>query len=267
MPDATSHCSVGEAVTLYLSNTSKAKAGADAYQVLQKFLRWYGKERQLNGLSPWEVEHFGQNSGVNSLVKLAPVRHFLNYVHKQGLTPVNLGPHLKVKRPPGRQRLPERAGSNQPSARLSQEGLDLKVAELESLKSQRSGVAEEIRKAMADKDFRENAPLDAARDRQAHLEARISDLEGTLRFAEVVEGASGDGLRSRLGSKVIVQDMEVGQEITYVLVDPTEMDLRSGKISVESPAGKAFLDRAPGDAVEVQAPVGLIHYRIERVES
>jgi transcription elongation factor GreA len=61
--------------------------------------------------------------------------------------------------------------------------------------------------------------------------------------------------------------MEVGQEITYVLVDPTEMDLRSGKISVESPAGKAFLDRAPGDTVEVQAPVGLIHYRIERVES
>ena len=258
---------LGDAVLQFLAWQS-SKNNPAFQQELQRLMRWYGKDRDLTGLSPWEMESFGESSGADSLAKLAPVKAFLSYAYKQGITSINLGNHLKVKRTPARHRRARRAPP--PTiARLSVDGHQRVQADLESLKEQRLVVAEDIRHAMADKDFRENAPLDAARDQQAHLEARIRDLEHTLSSAVVVSGEAlmADGAQtSRLGSRVVVNEIEAGEEIGYTLVDPTEVDLAQGKISVDSPAGRAFLNRIAGEVVKVEAPGGAIQYRIERVE-
>jgi transcription elongation factor GreA len=216
------------------------------------------------------VEAFGQSSGVDSMAKLQPVKAFLKYAYDSGMTPGgNLATHLKVKRAPTR---PKQAASailrnSGPTARLSAEGHQKAIEELETLKSQRVTVAEEIKRAMADKDFRENAPLDAARDQQAHLEARIRELEQVLRSAEIIsDGMQSDSGRSRIGSNVVVWDMEAEERITYTLVDPKEVDLSKGRISVESPVGKAFLNKRPGDIAEVMAPAGARRYKVEGVD-
>jgi len=267
MQDLESLC-VGDAVTRFLT-INIPKDPVTAQQFLQKFIRWFGRERLLKEISPWEVESFGHNSGADSLAKLQPVKAFLAYAHKEGMTPINLGTHLKVKRSPARTRQVKRAATVQ-AARLSPEGHERVKRELENLTGQRQEVAEEIKRAMADKDFRENAPLDAARDQQAHLEARIRELESTLRYAEIVDGSEkirSGTKRSRLGSKVVVRDLEADEEITYTLVDRNEVDVAVGKISVDSPAGQAFMNRSAGDKVQVKAPAGSIQYRVERVEA
>ena len=266
MPDPATVC-LGDAVTAFLVGQS-AKNTPAFQQELQRMVRWYGRDRDLCALSPWEIESFGQSSGADSSAKIAPVKAFLAYVYKEGVTTINLANHLKVKRTPIRQRQARRVAA-QAVARLSPEGLQRIKDDLEGLKGQRIRVADDIKRAMADKDFRENAPLDAAREQQGHLESRIRDLEQTLSHAvSVDEGGfpeAGVGV-SRLGSRVVVHDMEVGEELTYTLVDPSEVDLVKGKISVDSPVGKAFLNRSPGEMVEVNAPGGAVQYRIESID-
>jgi transcription elongation factor GreA len=257
---------LGDAVFRYLTEI-KTKDPAASQQMLQRFIRWYGKEKSLSTMTPWEVETFGQNSGADSPSKLAPIKDFLSHAHKQGITSVNLAVHLKAKRSPVRRQQVKRAST--PTAQLSQEGHRRAKEDLESLKDQRLTVAEEIKRAMAHKDFRENAPLEAARDQQAHLEARIRELEQTLRYADIITEngeARSDKGRCRIGSQVVVRDLEDNEESTYVLVDPTEVNLAQGKISVESPVGKAFLNKAPGDVVEVNVPAGALKYKIEGVD-
>lgn len=257
-----------EAVTRYLTRQANQQA-MDLQPALQQFLRWCGRGRPLTDLTPRLIEAFSEASRADSMAQLVPLKGFLKYLHQEGLTAENLAVHAKA------QRRGPAAKSGQPapapaSTKLTPAGYQQALAELETLKRQRVHVAEELQRAMADKDFRENAPLDAAREKQGHLEARIRELEQMLRHAEVVpngvEQRSG-APRARLGSKVVVKDLAHGDEVTYILVGPREIDPRQGKISIESPTGKALLDRMPGETVSVQAPGGLLQYRVERVEA
>ena len=118
---------------------------------------------------------------------------------------------------------------------------------------------------MADKDFRENAPLDAARDQQAHLEARIRVIEDQLRHAVIIDPETKRG-RANVGSTVKVLNLSQDREQTFQLVSPSEVDPADGKISVESPVGSAVIDHVPGDEVEVQAPAGSVRLRVLEVE-
>ena len=118
---------------------------------------------------------------------------------------------------------------------------------------------------MADKDFRENAPLDAARDEQAHLEARIREIEDQLRRAVIIDEESKGGLAD-VGSTVTIRNLESESEQTFQLVSPAEVDAASGKISTESPFGAAVINRGPGDEVTVETPAGLIRVRVLAVE-
>jgi transcription elongation factor GreA len=129
-------------------------------------------------------------------------------------------------------------------------------------------VAEELRLAMADKDFRENAPLDAARERQGLLEARIRELEATLKQAVIIADASlRSNARVGVGSAVLLRNLKSGVELRYVLVSPSEVNPAEGKISIASPVGKALIERSAGEEVEVAAPAGKIRFRIESVEA
>ncbi len=263
---------LGDAVTVFISSASKGPSVAQQ-QELQRFVRWSGRERRISEITPHNIEEYCANRSADSIKTLAPVKEFLSYVHAEGHSTFNLAPHLKVKRASSKLKVIARtvAAANQADGpKMTKEGHAKAMSEVEDLRSQRVAITDDIKKAMADKDFRENAPLDAARDKQAHLESRIRELEHILEHAEVIgdngKQAKASG-KASLGSKVSVTDMTHDEELTYILVDPSEVDSRQGRISVQSPAGKAFLGKPAGQIVTVKAPAGNLRYRIDRVES
>jgi len=236
-------------------------------QELNKFVRWYGRERPLSQLAAREVASYAERmegSSANTMKRLAPVRAFLSYAKKEGLITNNLAVHLRVKKgslkqgPPGRGRIE--------AVTLTPEGYQELKAELSALQGERPRIADDIRKAAADKDFHENAPLDAVKDHQGMVEARIRQLETILKSA-VVTTKKGDSAKVILGSTVTLQDLSSNEELRYTLVNPSEASPSKGKLSIDSPTGKALLSRRQGETIAVAAPAGTLHYRIARIDN
>jgi len=136
---------------------------------------------------------------------------------------------------------------------------------LEKLKAERPGIADKLREAMADKDFRENAPLDAARDEQGHLEARIRETEDRLRNAVIIDPGTKAG-RANVGSTVKLLNLQHNREQVFKLVSPSEVDPHAGKISLESPIGVAVRNKMEGEVVTVTAPSGEMRFRVLEVQ-
>ena len=138
--------------------------------------------------------------------------------------------------------------------------------QVESLKGERAGVLEDIKRAMADKDFRENAPLDAAKERQGIIEGRIRELETSLANAEILSSKPMKNQRKvAMGTKVTLKDLGSGRKLLYTLVDMREADVASGKISTQSPVGQALLERSVGEEIEVTVPKGTVRYKVEKI--
>ncbi|WP_054695028.1 transcription elongation factor GreA [Syntrophomonas palmitatica] len=150
---------------------------------------------------------------------------------------------------------------------LTKEGLQKLEAELEHLKSvRREEVAERIKQAIAFGDISENSEYEDAKNEQAFIEGRIMVLEKTLKKARLMED---DDIRTdvvSLGSRVTLKEMKSGREVTLLLVSSAESKLKDGKISDESPVGRAILGKKVKSTVEVEAPVGKIKYKILKVE-
>ena len=264
MPDETG--TLSDAAQDFLSSLSDEERTACQGEV-QRFVRWAGASRTWEQIRGQEIANYADmlTGGVRDAERRADViKKFLAHVKKRGYTESNLGTHLRLKRVPGRGK---RARPAVRRIELTSDRKEALEAELESLKAQRPQIVQEIQRAMADKDFRENAPLDAARDRQAHVEGRIREIEATLAMADVVEDEAADHGGVDVGSTVHLRNLQSGRETVYTVVRPGEMDPSQGRISSESPVGKALLRRHEGDEVEVAAPSGAIRFRIERVES
>ena len=238
----------------------------ECQQDLNKFVRWYGMERLLSELTAPEVASYAERmegSSVNVLKRLEPVKAFLSYAKKEGLTKTNLSVHLRVKKGLLKQGSPRKGHTE--VITLTPEGYQELEAELNALQRERPKIAEDIRRAAADKDFHENAPLDAAKDYQGMVEARIRELEAILRLA-VVATEDVDTAKVALGSTVTLEDLSYSEELRYTLVNPSEASPIKGKLSIASPTGKALLGRGRGDVIEVAAPAGTLRYRIKRIE-
>ncbi len=138
--------------------------------------------------------------------------------------------------------------------------LEDELAELKVVK--RKEVAEKIKEARGQGDLSENAEYDAAKDEQAEIEARIVVIEKMLRNAEVIDEDDLNGGTINVGNKVTLYDYEFDEEITYALVGSAEADPASFKISNESPLGSALLGKSVDDQVLVEAPDGIIKYRV-----
>jgi len=149
---------------------------------------------------------------------------------------------------------------------LTQEGYTELEAEIATLKGKRSQVIDEMRKAAADKDFRENAPLEAAREQRGHLEGRIKELEEALKSAVVIDGKQNVTLKANIGDSIVLRDTASGEELSYMIVSPTEVDPIRGRISSASPLGKAIIGRRQGEIVEVTVPAGRLRYQIKQIE-
>ena len=146
---------------------------------------------------------------------------------------------------------------------LTQEGLKKLETELHELKVvRRKEVAAKIKEARGQGDLSENAEYDAAKEEQAEIEARIAHIEKMLRNAEVIVEEDVDKDSIGLGSKVTLLDLEFNEQVEYLIVGSTEADPIGGRISNESPLGMALLKQKPGDTVSVEAPDGIILYKI-----
>jgi transcription elongation factor GreA len=143
---------------------------------------------------------------------------------------------------------------------LTKEGLDKLAAELEELRTvRRAEVAERIKYAKDFGDISENAEYEAAKNEQGMLEGRILTLEMMVRNAVIIEQAEVGGV-VQVGSTVEVKD-EYGTQ-AFTIVGPAEVDVTSGRISMESPVGKALLGRRIGDKVAVQSPGGMRELKV-----
>jgi transcription elongation factor GreA len=234
-------------------------------QEVNKFALWHGKERSFGELTAPEVARYAEwvaASATDASKKLAPVRAFLTYAKKERLTETNLAAHLRVKK--GLPKTSPSAKQQDEPVILTSQGYAQLKSQLATLKEERPRIAEELCQAAADKDFRENAPLEAARERQEQIEAQIRQLESALKSA-VVEEKPADTLKAGLGSTVTLCDLTSKEEVTYTLVDSYEANPIEGKLSVASPIGKALLNRKEGDIVEVAIPVGRLCYQVERI--
>jgi len=146
---------------------------------------------------------------------------------------------------------------------LSKEGYEKLEAELRDLKTRgRKEIAEDIAEARAKGDLSENAEYDAAKEAQGHLETRIAQLENTLAHSRILDKKDIDTSKVYLLSKITILNKKTGKEMTYQLVSKDEADFAAGKISVDSPIGKALLGKEKGDVVEVTVPAGKLELEI-----
>ena len=146
---------------------------------------------------------------------------------------------------------------------LTREGLKKYEDELHELKVvRRKEVAQKIKEAREQGDLSENAEYDAAKDEQRDIEARIEDLEKILKNVEVVDDDEVTGDKVMIGSTVRIYDIEFAEEVVYRIVGSTEANSIKGKISNESPVGKAILGHKKGDTVTVETEAGEFKYKI-----
>ena len=151
---------------------------------------------------------------------------------------------------------------NKKSFYVTSDGLEKLREELDDLVNvQRKKIAAALKEAKEFGDLSENASWDDAKERQAFIEGRIAEIENILKNAVAIEKGKGDIVA--VGSTVHVELEEDEQQ--FSIVGSTEADPELGKISNESPIGKALLGKKPGDEVEVQVPAGTITYKITKI--
>ncbi len=150
---------------------------------------------------------------------------------------------------------------------LTYEGLKKLEDEIQDLKVvRRKEVAQKIKEAREQGDLSENAEYDAAKEEQREIEARIEEIEKILKNAEVVVEEDVDVDVINIGCKVKVYDFEYDEELELRIVGSTEASSLQGKISNESPVGKALLRHKVGDVVEVETQTGVIEYKILEIQ-
>lgn len=150
---------------------------------------------------------------------------------------------------------------------LTYEGLQKLESELHNLKVvKRKEVAQKIKEAREQGDLSENAEYDAAKDEQRDIEARIDEIEKILKNAEVVVEEEVDLDKISVGCRVKILDMEYDEELEYKIVGSTEANSLKGKISNESPVGRALLGAKIGEVVTVETQAGDLNYKVLEIQ-
>lgn len=239
----------------------------DHRQELNKFVRWCGTERPLQEISAQDVSKYAESldsSSPNAARNASSIKAFLSYAKKNGLIMSNLSVHLRVKKSSTKQ--PTIAKEKRQTIAMTTEGYRELEAELTELKKERPRIAEQLRLAAADKDLRENAPLETAKEHQGQIEARIREIEATLNASTIVKKKPKGTKTVGVGCTVSLRDLGSGEQLRYILVSPSEANPTKGKLSIASPTGKALLDNEIGAVIEVIAPVGTLRYQIDEIK-
>ncbi|MBA2880606.1 transcription elongation factor GreA [Desulfosalsimonas propionicica] len=146
---------------------------------------------------------------------------------------------------------------------ITRQGFESLKKELHQLrKVERPGNIRAIEEARAHGDLSENAEFSAAKERQSFLDARINELEYKLANAEVIDPDTLPKDKAVFGCTVVLENIDTGDEVSYQLVGPEESNIKEGRISVESPLGKAIIGRKLGDELVIDAPGGRRNYEL-----
>lgn len=147
---------------------------------------------------------------------------------------------------------------------LTVEGLKALQDELNELKvSRRAEIAQKIKEAREQGDLSENAEYDAAKEEQREIELRIEEIERILKHAEVYDDSEDSADTISIGTTVTIIDKEFNEEMEYKIVGSNEVDALNGKISNESPVGKALIGKKKGATIKVETEAGIIEYKIK----
>lgn len=149
---------------------------------------------------------------------------------------------------------------------ITKKGYEVLKRELNNLKKvERPQNIKAIEEARAHGDLSENAEFDAAKDRQGFIEGRIGELTFKLANADIIDTDRLPKDRAVFGSKVVVENIDTGENIEYQLVGPEESDIEKGRISVSSPLGKEIIGKRPGDEFALQVPGGRRNYELVEI--
>ena len=149
---------------------------------------------------------------------------------------------------------------------VTKDTLEQMRAELQRMRGvDRPAASKAIAEAREKGDLKENAEYDAAKEAQGLLEAKIAAMEGALANVRVIDESSIDTSKVSILTTVKLTNLNTKKQVTYKIVSEQEADIKSGKISVTSPIGKGVLGKLVGDTAEVQAPAGLLKFKIEGI--
>ncbi len=149
---------------------------------------------------------------------------------------------------------------------ITREGYEALKKEMEYLKTvERPKVIKAIEEARAHGDLSENAEYEAAKERQAFIESRVRELNFKLANADIIEPDNLPKDRAVFASRVLLENIDTGEDVEYQLVGPDESDIEKGRISITSPLGKAIIGRKPGDEIVLQAPGGKRVYELVEI--
>lgn len=149
---------------------------------------------------------------------------------------------------------------------VTKETLELLKAELQRMKGvDRPAASRAIAEAREKGDLKENAEYDAAKEAQGMLEAKIAAMEGSMANIRVLDESNIDTSKVSILTRVTLTNLNTKKQVTYQIVSEKEADLKASKISISSPIGKGVLGKIVGDVAEVQAPAGMIKFKIEKI--
>ena len=149
---------------------------------------------------------------------------------------------------------------------VKKDTLEQMKIDLQRMKSvDRPAASRAIAEAKEKGDLKENAEYDAAKEAQGHLESKIAQMEGVLANTRVLDESNIDTSKVSILTKVTLTNLNTKKQVTYQLVSENEADLKVGKISVTSPIGKGLLGKKPGEVAEVQAPAGVLKFKVENI--
>jgi transcription elongation factor GreA len=259
---------LGQAISAYVPTLPMAERELCSRE-LSRFSRWIGTDIPVSRITPLDVSRYQEQfseSSVDLNKRLEPVKTFLTTLKTQKVTPQNLGAFIRLRRPSARKKVAAGSQREEPEeVRITEQGFAALSEELKNLEENvRPEVTEQLRRAAADKDFRENAPYDAAKQRLSEVQTRINEIRNTLAAASIYTGDSTETVD--MGTIVTLHSLIENEEVVYTIVGPGEISARDGRISTQSPVGSALIDRRVGEVVEVQTPMGPHSYRIEKIE-
>ncbi|HEV2126082.1 MAG TPA: transcription elongation factor GreA [Chloroflexota bacterium] len=271
---------IGQLRDEFLRSDAGKDISADEASRLRKFVTWCGFSTSAEAVQPYKIEEFlaGQvNTSVPPRSYTPVLKAFFGWAHKQGLLssdpmktvrlPRGAGTTKKVATPKS-VAATERAAAQreEDTVYVSRDHHQLMQSELERMRTdERNKISHMLHEAIKDGDLSENAAYDDAKLQQGLLEARIREVEAKLRNVQIIEDQDVSRTGIGVGSRVVLEETNSGDEIEYLVVGPEETNPRGGKISHRSPVGRAILGKSAGDEVEVSTPGGAIRYRVVSV--
>ena len=278
--EAAESTTIQEALDRYVRNLktgskSKGKSGsADKpidHQALYHFVQYFSPDTLVQKLTPADIGAYadsvnGTGTSPKAIEHLQTVKDFLAYVHKVlkwTATSKNPATYVRIRKARTRTGTAVVSSESQP-IELTAAGHAQLVTQRERLVVESETLVQEIRRARADGDVTENSPLDAAREEQGRVEARIQEITATLERAVIIEeGQARNSKVVKIGARVGVKDLSGDRgPVEYTLVNKTEADPLKRRISDDSPMGKALLGKRVGQKLLVNTPRGKQNYEV-----